>query len=369
MRTLKALIVDDEKKIVRHLKSVIAWESYGIEQVEEAFNGAEALDKAQAFKPDVILCDIRMPVMDGLAFLARLREVDQDVSVILLTAYQDFEYARSAIRNQVADYILKPIDYEYLSETIGKLVESIRERSASKEMKLRKNAAGHRIDTPIPEEHNKALWSVTGDLLSALKCCDSEQTDAAIQQLAELLHTTASISVARSEQMAHFTALHLLREMRELEVIREEEERDIWESLDRAVTAEDMLAVIKRITELSMESAMHRKSSENLMLAAQDYIRRRLSDDLGIDELAGHLGISASYFSLLFKQHFGETFVEYMTRQRMEMAKSLLLMTDKSITEIGRSVGYAERRYFTKVFQRYTGDIPSVYREKRMREA
>lgn len=66
---------------------------------------------------------------------------------------------------------------------------------------------------------------------------------------------------------------------------------------------------------------------------------------------------------MLFKQQFGETFVEYVTRSRMEQAKALLLQTSRSITEIGKAVGYADRRYFTKVFQRQTGMIPSEFRE------
>ncbi|TXK74454.1 helix-turn-helix transcriptional regulator [Paenibacillus sp. N3.4] len=101
------------------------------------------------------------------------------------------------------------------------------------------------------------------------------------------------------------------------------------------------------------------------MAAAKEYIRTHYSNDFGIEDIASSLRISSSYFSLLFKQHFSETFVEYVTKHRMELAKSMLLLSDKSITDIGKSVGYSERRYFTKVFQKFTGEIPSEFREKR----
>ena len=114
---------------------------------------------------------------------------------------------------------------------------------------------------------------------------------------------------------------------------------------------------------------MKKKTSDVLMLSARDYIERNLSADLGIDMLADYLGISGSYFSLLFKQHFGETFVEYVTKQRMEMAKSLLALSDKSVTQVGAMVGYAERRYFTKVFSKYTGMLPSAFRESASKRA
>ncbi|WP_052476090.1 helix-turn-helix transcriptional regulator [Cohnella kolymensis] len=105
------------------------------------------------------------------------------------------------------------------------------------------------------------------------------------------------------------------------------------------------------------------------MLSTKDYIERNLAAELSIDALADYLGISGSYFSLLFKQHFGETFVEYVTKQRIEMAKSLLALSYKTVTEIGQMVGYAERRYFTRVFSKYTGMLPSEFRERHQIQA
>jgi two-component system response regulator YesN len=85
---------------------------------------------------------------------------------------------------------------------------------------------------------------------------------------------------------------------------------------------------------------------------------------LSVEEAATHVGLSTSYFSLLFKQTYNETFIEYVTRERMEKAKSLLADTMKSIAQIAKEVGYAERRYFTKVFMKYTGENPTDYRGK-----
>ncbi|MMZ69027.1 HTH-type transcriptional activator Btr [compost metagenome] len=92
-----------------------------------------------------------------------------------------------------------------------------------------------------------------------------------------------------------------------------------------------------------------------------------MADDFGIEEIADFLGISCSYFCLLFKNHFGETFVEYLTRQRMDMAKDLLSGSDKTIAQICLAVGYQERRYFSKVFQKYTGMTPSDFRMQQSR--
>lgn len=106
-----------------------------------------------------------------------------------------------------------------------------------------------------------------------------------------------------------------------------------------------------------------KRTPEQMMTAALEYINTHMGQDLGIEELSELLGISPSYFCLLFKNHVGQTFVEYLTGKRVEAARFLLENSDRSITQIGAYVGYHERRYFTRVFQKATGMTPSEYRE------
>jgi len=108
-----------------------------------------------------------------------------------------------------------------------------------------------------------------------------------------------------------------------------------------------------------------KKQSERSMAEAKAFLDRNLYRDLSVEETATHVGLSTSYFSLLFKQTFGETFIEYVTRQRMERAKVMLGESLKSVAQIAKEVGYAERRYFTKVFMKYTGENPTDYRTRR----
>lgn len=95
---LKALLVDDEIHILTNLSKVLPWEEMGFEVVLLAKNGKEALEIASKHRPDLILSDIRMPVMDGIQLLQELREREIPCEILLLTGYQEFEYARTAIR-------------------------------------------------------------------------------------------------------------------------------------------------------------------------------------------------------------------------------------------------------------------------------
>lgn len=116
MRTV--MLVEDEELILQGILNIIDWEEIGMKVVHMAHNGQEALKMWQEEPVDIVITDISMPVMDGLTFLERLREIDQRTRCILLTGYDEFEYARKAISLDVEDYILKPIDEEKLGEIL-----------------------------------------------------------------------------------------------------------------------------------------------------------------------------------------------------------------------------------------------------------
>jgi two-component system response regulator YesN len=524
---LKALLVDDEINILKNLQAVVPWSSLDIDLVGTARNGQKALELVRQLRPQLILCDIRMPVMDGIEFLGALREFDTETEVIMMTGYQDFNYVRSVIRYEVKDYILKPIDYEELAITIKRLADGIRERTVEQrsmqqewkqvfhlayekvlydrlvdlggssakpflklnemngeplsfammlvdvvdyskqerrwEDKERKlwNFAIHNIlqenlvSFGVPhsvlqvrsgewcvliermppdlfdreqcliwaeklryavesylklsirvaihpsevifehlartykslqrslnlspalvgtgvivsekvrakEDTSQQLWDRIEEMVTGLKRCDRRRTETALKALNDSFRLLPETSFERVAPIVHYLCIHLLREMRAMEVITRDEEIAIWHQIDQHHGIQETLTVINRLVDQSIDSVMKKKTSDVLMLSAKDYIERNLSTELSIDVLADYLGISGSYFSLLFKQHFGETFVEYVTKQRMEMAKSLLVLSNKSVTQIGQMVGYVERRYFTRVFNKYTGKLPSEFRE------
>ena len=122
---LKIIIVDDEPIYRKYLINSVEWEKYGFEVCCEAKNGIDALDKIREYKPDIGLIDINMPFMNGLELIERLREESLNISVILVTGYNEFEYARKAIKLGAVDYILKPFDNNELMIPLLKIKERI----------------------------------------------------------------------------------------------------------------------------------------------------------------------------------------------------------------------------------------------------
>ena len=119
---LKVLLVDDEPFILQGLKTLIDWEQEGFEVVKTAANGEEALEYLRGEQVDLIIADIKMPVVTGLELLEKIRgEKISDAHFVILSGYANFEYARKAIRYDCTDYILKPVDREELLKVLNKV--------------------------------------------------------------------------------------------------------------------------------------------------------------------------------------------------------------------------------------------------------
>lgn len=140
------MIVDDERMIRQGLKAMIEREYPSVYNISMAGNGAEALEQYKRERQDVIITDIRMPIMDGITLLARLSAeagAGGAPAVIILSGHDDFEYAKSAIRYRVKDYLLKPIRREELFEILERIAKEGAERESNSHKQLQE-AEGYR---------------------------------------------------------------------------------------------------------------------------------------------------------------------------------------------------------------------------------
>lgn len=130
------IIVDDEQDVREAVISTIDWESLGFRIVAEAENGREAFDLVERLNPDVLITDIKMPYMDGIELVRTVRETNPAVKIVMLTGFSEFEYAKSAIKYNIIEYMLKPISAQSMTETlqtIRKKLDDEREESSNLE--------------------------------------------------------------------------------------------------------------------------------------------------------------------------------------------------------------------------------------------
>ncbi len=168
----QVMIVDDEENNFRLLKNAVPWADYGFSVVATAEDGAEALEKFYEFRPDVVLVDIRMPIMDGLEFIRRLRQVSQDTVVLVISAYDDFKYAQTAISYGISGYILKPVNRKELVKTICHVREEL-EKSKKDNLKnlqlqnqMRNRQISSQLQKLVEESADMGSFTELGSLFS-----------------------------------------------------------------------------------------------------------------------------------------------------------------------------------------------------------
>lgn len=118
---MKVVVVEDEALVRRGIVLTVDWAGVDCAVVGEAADGMEGLEVIRESQPDLIITDIKMPRLDGLEMVRRLREEGNRARVILLTAYSDFSYAQAAVKLGAVDYLLKPFEDGALEEAITRL--------------------------------------------------------------------------------------------------------------------------------------------------------------------------------------------------------------------------------------------------------
>ncbi|MDD6096079.1 MAG: response regulator [Firmicutes bacterium] len=121
MKKLRVLLVDDEIMIREGFKKLFDWEAHGCEVVGEAADGMEALSRIDTLRPDIVIMDINIPIMNGLKVIQMTRLKHPDIAFIIVSGYDDFSYCREALRLKITDYILKPVNYEEFGTCIDNL--------------------------------------------------------------------------------------------------------------------------------------------------------------------------------------------------------------------------------------------------------
>lgn len=132
MDLYRIILVDDEEEVRKSIIHKIDWNAVGFQVVGDAENGEDALEKIELLEPDVVLTDIRMPYMDGLTLSEKIRQKYPSMKIVIFSGYDDFEYAQRAIKLNVTEYILKPVNVEELTAILKKIKGNLDEEIEQK---------------------------------------------------------------------------------------------------------------------------------------------------------------------------------------------------------------------------------------------
>lgn len=418
------LIVDDEPASRKALEYVLDWERHGFQIAGEASGGEEALAMMAEQSYSLIVTDIRMPGMDGLELAERIRSAS-DVPILILSGYEDFEYARKAMRIGVEDYLMKPVEAAELVDKLARIRRHLETKTLTErrlyhalpvmqDQWLRHWAHGllddpkmlERLALPIPVRDSDAYSLLLVELdVGPMAKYDRRGHDLKIRRFAvrnimeELCGRHGAvfeesdarfglIRMDRAEAMLKQQPADYARELREA-VLRYAKEA-VTVSVGPTVGASQQLvssylAALRLLEERSLplphereraqgEAAsilvaqpldFHREpQAKQLVEKVKQLARERYRQNINLRLIAGEIYLNPTYLGHLFATQEGVSFSQYLLSLRMESAKRLLRRTDKKIYEIAPEVGYREIDWFYKKFRDYTGMSPGDYREK-----
>ena len=533
----KVFLVEDEIVVREGIRQNIHWEKYGFSYAGDAPDGELALPMIRQIQPDLLITDIKMPFMDGLALIELVRKELPRTKIVIISGYDDFSYAQQAIKMGVEQYLLKPIMKEKMVEILVSLHEKMEtekqqieyfakfQREAqeyeafsrrrlfekivtgglsisqiyenAKTLDIDLNALNYNIvlfsvnsagyNRSMPESYTDTIATVQDKVMQfivnhselilfrwnvstyavlvkgkqdninerTINCIENIQSRCAMAGDDVDWHIAYGTPVSRlSAVPACFTEASRILSYRYLcpaeHILSEESIRDIWqknnleagtersmqeidqecirnflnngeeEEIDHFVgqliqsTGEELVTLpmfckylsmtVYFVAEEYLESIGYRgegfwpqelrpninvsmsdevcryahqvieyviklrdseskKQQRDLLVQALKYIDESYSDEsISLDKVARKVNISPNYFSAMFSQEVGQTFVEYLTNKRIDEAKRMLRQTQKRSSEIAFAVGYKDPHYFSFVFKKVAGSTPSEYR-------
>lgn len=537
---LKVFLVEDEVVMRNGIKNNIPWEQEGFEFVGEASDGELAYPLIKREKPDILITDIRMPFMDGLELSRLVKKELPQIKIIILSGYNEFDYAKTAISIGVTDYLLKPISSAKLLEAVKKVGDMIEKEQDNvrlmeryeKEMeenilqekhKLWGALASNRLSTiellekgqrlgmdftasaylvflfklmqegdatGCSDELNRASEKVNSlsgtwkkvlsfdrspegwaflikgesetevletfaetekELLNLVEAYPKVEyfggLGSIVQRIGDIQNSykeaarafssrffldanqiadSAEMVPVQNEEDGKIDVSKMLSKKREHELVEKffkngtveevdsfldelfqnigeqncksllyrqyvvmdlffcatdflenleigteelpEECRDINQIVEKAGNAQSLRHQIGILFSETMmlRDGHSKKKYSKLLEDAKAFIDENYKhDDMSLNMVAAQVNISPSYFSTIFSNEMGQTFVEYLTYVRLEKARELLMCSNMRTAEIGYEVGYKDSHYFSYIFKKVVGCSPKEYRNRK----
>ncbi|WP_141503128.1 response regulator transcription factor [Paenibacillus luteus] len=359
------IIVDDELFFRKGLVGMIDWEGNGYQVIGEAANGEDALVMIRDKKPDLVITDIQMPVLDGLALIQAAEEEKLDTEFVIISGHTDFRYAQQAVRFGVLDYVLKPIDEADLVNALVKLHDKL-EKKIQPQARKRMLMSQKQIETFLRGE------STLDDDLSCKLVEAVEENDAYhIRLVVDRIFSEFSEKRFSPEEIQTGIVqcvLMICKSIRSME--GDETELTSFESLINWYHHNVTLDEIKRLfNEFLFEAGdlinrLYRTYGKGRIHKIKTYIDQNYSKNISLRIIAGQFYFNPAYLGQLFKKNYGMYFNQYLQQLRITEAKKLLRMKDLRIYEVAERVGFNNSDYFVTQFDKLERMSPSEYRNQ-----
>jgi len=412
-RTLYTVVVaDDEDELREAVCAMLPWRELGFRLVGSAGNGLDALQLVEKHAPDLLLTDIRMPFISGIELARQVREVRPATNIAFLSGYDDFEYAKQAIRYNIISYMLKPLTINGLAEELRAIRRKI-DAQFDLFRQAAPSAAGQELSAlmslaldpcAVPEESarteeyarqcgvlrdgdGRPLYTVmVSALLNEDGGMDTPPSFAApVDRLASKYLRSVSffsrgkvVTVLLGSPADFEDCLYILAD-------------EIPQMAGRVLGSRCRVGVSRTTGDLNALHGAYREAMEALRQgdgaeggaqfigdlepavkggsllcrrALEALDQHYMDPGLSLVSLSGMLDVSPNHLSACIKKYAGETFINTLIRKRMEAARELLANSPLKVREVAQRCGYTDQHYFSYCFKKYCGESPNSMRRR-----
>jgi two-component system response regulator YesN len=411
---IKVLIVEDEMLVRIGLKSSIDWAKLDMQIIGDVSNGQSAWEVYEQEAPDLILTDIKMPIMDGIQLIKKIREQDSNTKIIILTCYEEFDMVRKALTLGVSDYILKlKMSTEEMESVLIRVGDEI------KKLNLNKTTSNEDfINVDLKKEDyikDYMVYRLYSDK-ELERLINNQQLRIKPQKLImclmkfEQYKSSQNKLIHEQEIVMRQTVLNIINELlskyQRGEIVYDVDniymiifsfwdlrvETEIHELLQNILiqinnlmktyinntvifgisgiynsypSLREMYKECKVALEQKPQTNNEKYLSKEIVEAIK-FIEQNYNTDITLQQVAELVEMSPNYLSTLFKKDLQLSFVEFINQCRVDKAKEMLLNTHMKSYEVAQSVGFMDESYFSRIFKKFTDTSPKEFRKQRI---
>ncbi len=416
----KLMIADDNPYALDALRDAVDWEECDLNLVGSFQNGQELLDAAKANIPDIVITDISMPKLNGIALTMALQDISPHIKIVFLSNYSDFEYAQKAVQLHIADYLIKPFEPAQIIAVIKLLVQELCDERLQR---FEEAAAKHHVDffrnlaieyylgnlLYHPEEETaitRNLGELGFPLPAAVRLCVAHILLPSQPGTSYTENSNVIQSILQAHEKSDYGLICFFRNNADFSVLVHYSDPglDVENLLSQLhidiETATGISAVIgfscvsSRFSDLgelhtqAVTAATQKDSAKNAVVSydailtkntnppqkhstatissyvakMQEFVHANYMTPITTNDVSSAVFLSSSYANQCFNAECNCTIHEYITHCRIMKAKELLAETDTKICSVAELVGYNGKTSFYLAFKRTVGVSPAKYR-------
>lgn len=343
------VIAEDNKAIREGLKSFFENKIPGYTVLECFSDGKETIEyiSQNYSRVDVVLTDIKMTNQTGLDVARFIKENSYDIVVVVLSAYQEFDFAREAISANVYGYLLKPVRFDKLKEIFDEIKEKLDKKNESTTLGNINESKVEKLVLKVESVHNDEQLNKS---MHALQIT---------QKLKNMPYCLLEIIMEHSLGESAERIIGAVNDILQSMSLSGRLLFNMEESVIMVITAEVVDSEQEgELAQLNSDSA---DNHDLVIKKALSYIEENFRKDIYLADVAKYVYLSPMYFGRIFKEKTGVSFTDYLIEKRMNLA-CVLLKEGKTVQDTSFSVGYSNTQYFIRLFKKNIGMSPGVYK-------